>query len=115
MAYRAGVPVLPTFITMTADERLGADGYPIQRFTFHVMPPIYPDKTLGEKVGAEKMRDEAYALCKAKYEEVYKIPLVYGEPDESEESPRVDGAQSESAQAEKGADASENVQVKSEN
>ena len=43
------------------------------------MPAIYPDKTLGEKVGAEKMKDEAYALCKAKYEEVYGIPLTYGE------------------------------------
>ena len=79
MAYRAGVPVLPTFITMTDDERLDGDGYPIQRFTLHIMPAIYPDKTLGEKVGAEKMKDEAYALCKAKYEEVYGIPLTYGE------------------------------------
>lgn len=83
MAYRANVPVLPTFITMTDDERLDGDGYPIQRFTLHIMPAIYPDQTLGEKAGAEKMRDEAYALCKAKYEEVYKIPLVYGEEEES--------------------------------
>ena len=84
MAYRADVPVLPMFITMTDDERLGGDGYPIQRFTLHVMPPIYPDKSLGEKAGAEKMKDEAYALCKAKYEEVYGIPLVYGEPEEKD-------------------------------
>lgn len=83
MAYRANVPVLPTFITMTDDERLDGDGYPIQRFTLHIMPAIYPDKTLGDKAGAEKMKDEAYALCKAKYEEVYKIPLVYGEEEES--------------------------------
>ena len=84
MAYRADVPVLPMFITMTDDERLGGDGYPIQRFTLHVMPPIYPDKSLSEKAGAEKMKDEAYALCKAKYEEVYGIPLVYGEPEEKD-------------------------------
>ena len=64
---------------MTDDERLDGDGYPIQRFTLHIMPAIYPDKTLGEKAGAEKMKDEAYALCKAKYEEVYGIPLTYGE------------------------------------
>lgn len=77
-AYRADVPVVPTFITMTDDpERLDGDGYPVQRHTLHVMPPIYPDKTLGEKVGSEKMMDEAYALCKAKYEEVYGCPLVY--------------------------------------
>ena len=78
MAYRAGVPVLPTFITMTDDTRLDDSGYPIQRFTFHIMPAIYPDASLGEKQGAEKMRDEAFALCKAKYEEVYGIPLTYG-------------------------------------
>lgn len=87
MAYRAGVPVLPTFITMTDDERLDGDGYPMQRFTFHIMPAIYPDKTLGEKVGAEKMKEEAFALCKAKYEEVYGIPLTYGDEEtETEES-----------------------------
>ena len=77
IAYRAGVPVLPTFITMTDDERLDESGYPIQRHTFHIMPPIYPDPTLGEKRGAEKMMEQAYACCKAKYEEVYGIPLEY--------------------------------------
>ena len=41
------------------------------------MPPIYPDKALGEKVGAEQMKNQAYAYCKAKYEEVYQTPLVY--------------------------------------
>lgn len=86
MAYRAKVPVLPTFITMTDDERLDGDGYPIQRFTLHIMPPIYPDETLGEKAGAEKMKDEAYALCKAKYEEVYGIPLTYEETETAEEN-----------------------------
>lgn len=86
MAYRAKVPVLPTFITMTDDERLDGDGYPIQRFTLHIMPPIYPDESLGEKLGAEKMKDEAYALCKAKYEEVYGVPLTYGEDEIAEEN-----------------------------
>ena len=59
MAYRAGVPVLPTFITMKDDERLDGSGYPIQRYTVHILPPIYPDESLGEKVGAKKMKDEA--------------------------------------------------------
>ena len=84
MAYRAGVPVLPTFITMTDDERLDGSGYPIQRHTLHIMPPIYPDLALGEKRGAEKMMEEAYACCKAKYEEVYGIPLVYSTEQEKE-------------------------------
>ena len=91
MAYRAGVPVLPTFITMTDDTRLDSDGYPIQRHTLHIMPPVYPDTTLGEKAGAEKMMNEAYALCKAKYEEVYGIPVVYAE----EEQPITEGTKEE--------------------
>ena len=87
MAVRAGVPVLPTFITMQDDEtRLDENGYPIQRHTLHVMPPVYPDKTLGEKEGTEQMKDRAYALCKEKYEEVYGEPLVYGSPITEEEN-----------------------------
>ena len=79
MAYRAGVPVLPMFISMMDDKRLDETGYPIQRFTLHIMPPIYPNKELGEKIGSEKMQMEAYALCKEKYEQVYGIPLSYTE------------------------------------
>ena len=30
------------------------------------------------------MKEEAYQLCKAKYEEVYGIPLTYGESDEKD-------------------------------
>ena len=86
IAYRAGVPVVPAFITMKHDEtRTDNDGYPVQRHTLHIMPPIYPDTSLGEKAGAEKMMNEAYALCKAKYEEVYGEPLVYGTPETKEE------------------------------
>lgn len=84
MAYRAGVPVLPTFITMKDDERLDADGYPIQRHTLHVMSPVYPDLSLGEKAGAEKMMEETFALVKAKYEEVYGVELTYTEETKEE-------------------------------
>ena len=79
MAYKADVPVLPIFITMRDDERLDGDGYPIQRMTVHILPPVYPETALGEKRGAEKMKEQAFALCKDKYEEVYGVPLVYGE------------------------------------
>lgn len=83
MAYRAGVPVLPMFITMKDDEtRSDGDGYPLQRHTLHVMPPVYPDLSLGEKAGAEKMAEEVFTLVKAKYEEVYGVPLIYGEEKE---------------------------------
>lgn len=78
MAFRANVPVLPTFITMQDDEnKLDNNGYPLQRHTLHILPPVYPDATLTEKEGAEKMKEQAYALCKAKYVEVYGVPLTY--------------------------------------
>jgi 1-acyl-sn-glycerol-3-phosphate acyltransferase len=78
MAYKANVPVLPTFITMKDDtNRVDENGYPVQRHTLHILPPLYPDLSLGEKLGAEKLCQDAYAACKAKYEEVYQIPLTY--------------------------------------
>lgn len=78
LAARANVPVLPVFITMQDDKnKLDKDGYPVQRHTLHILPPVYPDGTLGEKAQAEKMRDETYALYKEKYEEVYQMPLVF--------------------------------------
>ncbi len=85
MAVRANVPVIPMFITMQDSDVIGGDGFPLQRHTLHIMPPIYPDPSLGAKVCAEKMRDEAYAACKAKYEEVYGIPLVYTTEKENQE------------------------------
>ncbi len=78
IAYRAGVPVLPTFITMQDDPtRVDGDGYPVQRHTLHIMPPVYPDESLGEKLGAEEMKKRAYLACKQKYEEVYGEKLIY--------------------------------------
>ena len=80
IAYRAGVPVLPTFITMQDDPaRLDGDGYPVQRHTLHILPPVYPDVSLGEKQGAEKMKNEAYEAGVKKYEEVYQKKLSYEE------------------------------------
>lgn len=84
MAFRAGKPVVPMFITMKDGEASDGDGYPVQKHTLHVMRPIYPDKSLSEKEGAERMKEENFALCKAKYEEVYGIPLEYLSGEESE-------------------------------
>lgn len=87
IAARAGVPVLPTFVTMKDDEtKLDEHNYPLQHYTLHVMPPVYPDKTLSEKQAAEKMKEETFALYKAKYEEVYGVPLAYLEEESAEET-----------------------------
>lgn len=87
IAARAGVPVLPTFVTMKDDEtKLDEHNYPLQHYTLHVMPPVYPDKTLSEKQAAEKMKEDAFALYKAKYEEAYGVPLAYLEEESAEET-----------------------------
>ena len=79
IAFKAGVPVLPTFISLKDDEKKGPDGAPLQRHVFHILPPVYPDKSLPIKEGTTKMMDEAFARTKAKYEEVYGVPLSYAE------------------------------------
>lgn len=87
IAARAGVPVLPTFVTMKDDEtKLDEHNYPLQHYTLHVMPPVYPDKTLSEKQAAEKMKEDTFALYKTKYEEVYGVPLAYLEEESAEET-----------------------------
>lgn len=86
MAYKAGVPVLPIFISMQDDEtRLDEHGYPLQRHTVHILPPVYPDATLGEKAGAQAMLTTAQSLYRQKYEEVYAVPLTYGNEKEQDE------------------------------
>ena len=79
LAFRSGVPVLPTLITMCDDpEKTDGSGYPLQRHILHILPPVYPDLSLKEKAGAEQMKERAFTLCKEKYEEIYQKPLVYG-------------------------------------
>ena len=85
MAYHAGVPVVPVFITLEHDkERKDESGYPVQRHTVHILPAVYPDTSLGEKKGAQKMMEDAYALYKAKYEEVYGEPLTFAKKENAE-------------------------------
>ena len=76
IAKKAGVPILPAFITMQDDERLDGDGYPLQRHTIHILPAVYPDG-----LTAEEMMEKNYEAWKEKYEEVYGIPLVYERED----------------------------------
>ncbi len=96
IAVRAGVPVLPTFVTMKDDEtKLDEHNYPLQHYTLHIMPPVYADTSLNEKQAAEKMRQDTFALYKAKYEEVYGVPLTYlqaeNRGEKSEEKSKVGG------------------------
>ena len=71
------VPILPIFITMEDSEYLDGDGYPVQAYTVHIMPPVSTDPDLSKNENIKMMCDKVYTLMKNKYEEVYKIPLVY--------------------------------------
>jgi 1-acyl-sn-glycerol-3-phosphate acyltransferase len=66
LAFRAGVPVLPIFISMRHDaSKLDENGYPVQRHTVHILPPVNPTD------GAESMCKTAYERCVQKRKEVY--------------------------------------------
>ncbi len=71
------VPVLPCFITMEDTEVMDADGFPVQAYTIHVAPPIYPDKQKNKAENTQMMQEKNYEIWKQIYEETYKIPLTY--------------------------------------
>lgn len=77
LAVKNNVPVIPFFITMQDSDVLDPDGFYVQEYTIHIMPPLYPDENLTTKENIEKIKLDNYNLCKEKYEEVYKIKLEY--------------------------------------
>ena len=79
IAVRNNAPVVPIFITMGDSDILDSDGFFVQEYTLHILPPIYPDKNLSHSAAKKDMKNKNYeAFCKT-YEEVYKKPLIYGE------------------------------------
>ena len=76
-AAESKVPVLPIFITMNDSDKIGGDGFPIQEYTLHFLPAIYPDETKSVKENMESMKDKNYAMWKEVYEKTYGIPLTY--------------------------------------
>lgn len=76
-AAESNVPVLPIFITMNDSDKIGGDGFPIQEYTLHFLPAIYPDPDKTVKENMEIMKDKNYAMWKEVYEKEYNIPLTY--------------------------------------
>ena len=58
-------------------KRLDEAGFPVQAYTVHILPPLFPDPTKGGRENAAAMREKNQLLWKEKYEEVYGIPLCY--------------------------------------
>ena len=79
LAVRNRVPVVPIFITMEDSDIIDRDGFFVQEYTIHILPPIYPDAELSFAEAKEKMRKENYEAWVKVYEQFYQKPLVYGD------------------------------------
>lgn len=71
------VPVIPTFITMKANENVGVEKNSAQAYTINIGGLIYPDNTLVPRDNIQRMRDLDYNFCKETYERNYGTPVTY--------------------------------------
>jgi hypothetical protein len=62
---------------MNDSDKIGGDGFPIQEYTLHFLPAIYPDPDKTVKENMEIMKDKNYAMWKEVYEKEYNMPLTY--------------------------------------
>jgi hypothetical protein len=76
-AVKNNVPVIPAFITYRPSGKVSEQGIEEMYLTVHVMEPIYPDPNLRRHDNVAQMKKQNFALCKAKYEEVYGEALTY--------------------------------------
>lgn len=76
-AVASDVPICPMFITMNDSSIIDDDGFPVQEYTIHVLPAIYPKEDLSNKENAEYMKQKNYEVWKDVYEKTYNIPLTY--------------------------------------
>lgn len=76
-AAKNNVPVLPCFITMEDSNVPGEGGFPVQAYTIHIAPPIYPDKRKSKNENMKDMMKKNAQAWKRIYEEAYGIPLSY--------------------------------------
>ena len=79
LAVKADAPVIPFFLTMRDSEKIGADGFPIQKYTVHILPAIYPNKDKKPREAAEDMKNRNFEAWKELYESVYGVPLAYSD------------------------------------
>ncbi len=78
LAVRNNVPVVPIFITMQDSDVIDADGFFVQEYTLHILPAIYPDKTLSYPKAKQDIKNKNYNAWVKVYEQVYNTPLEYG-------------------------------------
>ena len=76
-AAKSNAPVLPIFITLEDTDTLDGDGLPVQAYTVHILPAIFPDENLGIRENSENMCRKNYELWKDTYESFYHKKLEY--------------------------------------
>lgn len=76
-AARDNVPTLPIFITLEDTDRTDGDGLPIQAYTVHILPAIFPSRDLSVRENTESMCRENYRLWVETYESFYGKKLEY--------------------------------------
>lgn len=76
-AAKENCPVLPVFITLEDTDAADGDGYPVQAYTVHLLPAIFPDHDKGARENSRLMCEKNYALWKKTYEEFYGVKLEY--------------------------------------
>ena len=82
IAARNKAPIVPIFITMEDSDVIDPDGFPVQEYTLHILPAIYPDPTLSLREAKEDMRKKNYDAWVQVYEQFYDKKLVYAETEE---------------------------------
>ena len=75
-AAKFNVPIIPCFVTMEDTDRIDEHGFPKQKYTVHVMPPLYPDPAKSMRQNEREMQAENYRLCREKYEQIYGESLT---------------------------------------
>ena len=76
-ASKFNVPIIPCFVTMEDTDRLDGNGFPKQKYTIHVMPPLYPDPQKKPRENEHLMMAENYRMCCELYERVYGKKVEY--------------------------------------
>ena len=82
IAVRNKAPIVPIFITLEDSDVIDPDGFPVQEYTLHIMPAIYPNPTLSLREAKEDMRKKNYDAWVQVYEHFYDKKLVYAETEE---------------------------------
>ncbi|MBO4252278.1 MAG: 1-acyl-sn-glycerol-3-phosphate acyltransferase [Clostridia bacterium] len=76
LACKFNKPILPVFVTMK-DSDVIDEGFPVQEYYVHYLPPIYPDEKLSPAENAAIMCEKNYKLWVDVYEKFYGKKLEY--------------------------------------